>query len=72
MTRIGSFAGFFGSPALATGGATIADVWGNKPLFVPMAIVSPAPPLLHYGRIQLTAGPPPLRVCRVYGHSEPY
>lgn len=32
------FAGFFGSPALATGGASIADIWGNKPLVVPYMI----------------------------------
>ncbi|KAG7571210.1 hypothetical protein FFLO_00883 [Filobasidium floriforme] len=32
------FAGFFGSPVLATGAASIADVFGNKPLIVPAAV----------------------------------
>lgn len=32
------FAGFFGSPVLATGAASIADVFGNQPLRVPAII----------------------------------
>lgn len=32
------FAGFFGSPVLATGAASIADVFGNNPLMVPAAV----------------------------------